>query len=1121
MNQKLIAVLTLFLLLGFAGNAARGDLATGLVAHWQFEGSFNDSAGTNHGAANGDAKIVVDAERGQVLELDGTGDYVEVPNSPSLNLTGDKVSMAVWVNFTDVAPIQIVIAKVFNNTTHASPYFSYGLHKLANAQPRVWISRTGGAAYQPGATNSMKAQTWHHLAGVYNGAQLRLYLDGKLAASSNVTGNLIGYDTVLRLGINGGLTEPMAGKMDDVRIYNRELTEREIVSLATGVSLGTAWNPDPANGATGVGTPLLQWGAGENAFFHDVYLGTSADLGAANLVASRQPLTMYFHAPGLEPGVTYYWRVDEIEADLKTVHTGDVWSFSALPATAHAAQPPDRAEFVSAEQPQLAWIAGINAITHDVYFGEDAAAVGAGAASTFKGNQSANTYSPGALQKAKTYYWRVDEVGPAGKVTGAVWSFATVPDIAVVDPSLVAWWKFEEGEASTAVDWSGNGNHAAAKGDAKIVLDAERGPVLQLDGTGDYLEAANSPSLNITGDKVSLTAWVNFDSVATVQMIVCKVFNNTTHASPYFSYGLHTLANGQPRFWISRTGGAANRAGTTGMFKVGTWHHVAGVYDGAQMQLYLDGVLAATTNVTGTLIGYDTVLRMGTNGGLTEPLKGKLDDIRVYNRALTADELKEVMRGDPTLAWDPIPANGATTDAVKAATLTWQAGDKATGHDVYLGTDRVAVRGADSTDTTGIYRGRLNKTGYDPTPAVEWGREYFWRVDEVSSDGTITKGYLWSFKVADYLIVDDFESYNDDVDAGTTIYDTWIDGLTNGLSGSQVGYTTAPFAERTIIQGGRQSMPLMYDNTKSPYYSEASRTFAVPEDWTVGGVQTLQLQVRGQALPGSVGYDAATQVYTMTGAGANIWDRADQFHFAYKELNGDGSITARLDSISANPPHGDPRIGVMIRESLDPNAANALLFVEPDPRTRLTQRVRVAETTTDVAVAPVGKTPTWLRLTRTGFTFKAEKSDNGTAWTPILDTGSEASIFMTDPVYIGLVVCSHAAGKFVEGKFSNVRTTGQVTPAGPFTASQDIGIASNSPQPLYVTLQDKANHAATVTNATLSNATAWTAWNIPLADFAGVNAAAVKTMILGVGDRENPAPDGAGLVYLDNIRVTK
>jgi len=225
--DKRLALVTL-LLLGFFATAALGDVNSGLVAWWRFEGNFNDSAGTNHGAPKGDAKIVTDAERGRVVQLDGTGDYVEVPSSPSLSLTGDKVSLSAWVQFNSIAAVQIIIAKAYNNATHVSPYFSYGLHMLANGQPRVWISRTGGAAYQPGATNMFKAGQWHHVAGVYDGVQLKLYFDGALAGAGNVTGNLLGYDTVLRMGANGALTEMLSGKLDDVRVYHRALSEGEI-----------------------------------------------------------------------------------------------------------------------------------------------------------------------------------------------------------------------------------------------------------------------------------------------------------------------------------------------------------------------------------------------------------------------------------------------------------------------------------------------------------------------------------------------------------------------------------------------------------------------------------------------------------------------------------------------------------------------------------------------------------------------------------------------------------------------------------------------------------------------------------------------------------------------------
>jgi hypothetical protein len=119
---------------------------------------------------------------------------------------------------------------------------------------------------------------------------------------------------------------------------------------------------------------------------------------------------------------------------------------------------------------------------------------------------------------------------------------------------------------------------------------------------------------------------------------------------------------------------------------------------------------------------------------------------------------------------------------------------------------------------------------------------YYWRVDETVVGGAVKTGPVWSFTTC--LPVDDFESYTDD--EGSRIYETWVDGWTNG-TGSTVGNTQAPFAEQTIVHGGKQSMPLDYNNVKSPFYSEAEREFAPTQDWTAGDVSTLIVWARGQA----------------------------------------------------------------------------------------------------------------------------------------------------------------------------------------------------------------------------------------------------------------------------------
>jgi len=189
----------------------------------------------------------------------------------------------------------------------------------------------------------------------------------------------------------------------------------------------------------------------------------------------------------------------------------------------------------------------------------------------------------------------------------------------------------------------------------------------------------------------------------------------------------------------------------------------------------------------------------------------------------------------PAHARDPEPADGATEVAVDTM-FSWRAGREAAAHDVYLGTDMAAV--TDGTALVGSVAGSRYLSG-----GLDFGQDYYWRVDEVNEAEAISiwQGTLWSFASQEFAVVDDFEEYDDE---DNRIYDTWVDGWINE-TGSTVGYLDAPFAERTIVHGGRQSMPLEYDNADAPFYSETSRIWASAADWTIGGADSMRLYVQG------------------------------------------------------------------------------------------------------------------------------------------------------------------------------------------------------------------------------------------------------------------------------------
>jgi hypothetical protein len=193
-----------------------------------------------------------------------------------------------------------------------------------------------------------------------------------------------------------------------------------------------------------------------------------------------------------------------------------------------------------------------------------------------------------------------------------------------------------------------------------------------------------------------------------------------------------------------------------------------------------------------------------------------------------------------------VPANGAV-DVKRTQIISFSPNIFAASHEVYFGTDKDAVKNADTSSPE--YKGTrdLGSETYDPGK-LELGVTYYWRVDEVNSANPDSPwpGILWSFTTAGFLVVDDFESYNDLDPAeaeSNRIFNAWIDGYDDPTNGSLVGSDAPPFAEQTIVHGGDQSMPFFYDNSVG--YSEATLTLTYPRDWTEDGVSTLSIWFRG------------------------------------------------------------------------------------------------------------------------------------------------------------------------------------------------------------------------------------------------------------------------------------
>ncbi len=239
----------------------------------------------------------------------------------------------------------------------------------------------------------------------------------------------------------------------------------------------------------------------------------------------------------------------------------------------------------------------------------------------------------------------------------------------------------------------------------------------------------------------------------------------------------------------------------------------------------------------------------GPPQGLTTYNPGPLQPEKVYYWRVDEFDAVAWHKGNiwafttPGAAGAPQPANGAT-GVQMVAKLSWTPATNAVSHDVYFGTDKAAVRNA--TKASPEFKGNKTKGSESHDPGkLAWHSDYYWRVDAVYNTGTV-KGLVWSFTTADFITVDDFESYND-IDppdpASNRIFDAWIDGFGTTNNGALVGNDMPPYAEQTTVHSGAQSMPYSYDNNLKT--SEATLTLVYPRDWTEEGVTKLSLWFRG------------------------------------------------------------------------------------------------------------------------------------------------------------------------------------------------------------------------------------------------------------------------------------
>jgi hypothetical protein len=376
----------------------------------------------------------------------------------------------------------------------------------------------------------------------------------------------------------------------------------------------------------------------------------------------------------------------------------------------------------------------------------------------------------------------------------------------------VAAYSFDAGSGSTVVDTTGHNNTISLL-NGPTWRTGKYGSAVTFDGSNDVGVAASAqPALNLSGRSLTLSAWINPSSNSGWQMIVNKPYT-AGHGAPYFDWSMHReTSTGR---LVAFLGCEAAQRPSNSSIPLNTWTHVAVTYDGTALRHYINGVLDRSTAVSCSVTNTNSrPIRIGANGAGAEVMNGAIDDVRIYDRPLSAAEIQTDMAtplgsvvappdgAAPTVALTA-PANGATVSGT--VTLTASASDDVGVIGVRFKVDGISIGTEDQSapysiawNTTGASNGNhtLTATARDAAGNVTTSSV---RSVSVSNTTTVPSG------------TGPIASYSFDGGSGTTVADA-------------AGSNTLDLVNGPVWGGGKYGNALSFDGTNDYAVAEAANS---------------------------------------------------------------------------------------------------------------------------------------------------------------------------------------------------------------------------------------------------------------------------------------------------------
>jgi gliding motility-associated-like protein len=478
----------------------------------------------------------------------------------------------------------------------------------------------------------------------------------------------------------------------------------------------------------------------------------------------------YIDEADLKPNTLYFYRFKSIVGDEESVYASASYRTPAIPTAPEIAgnpKPADGSRYVALTESkslELMWIGSENTESYEVYWGESEDNL----VLVSQGQHTVASFTVTGLQDDKAYFWRVDAVNDKGKATGAVWSLVTEK---TYEPQLIGYWSFDEvGEEQDGVllDQSSFQNHGelTQRPDEGINLRISEGisdgaiDLKHADPSSYSASIPHADHLYLSNSAFTLGFWMRGGAeerpaAGTSAYIFCKgsITKNEETGATGNRFNMEVKDNNF-RFAIDNDDlGKDEVTAKTDDFFTGEWVYVTLVRDteNKKLKIYKNSALMAQIDITKALygIGEESDLVIGNIGELeflrqnvanSAPFKGQLDEVRLFNYALTDMEIQgEYSRFLGLVApHTPSPLSGGMSDRQDRATVTWEGGENAISFKIYLGTSADALTLVDEVD------GALKTYSFT---GLQQGVTYYWKVEAIHGTD-IASSEVWSLQTS-------------------------------------------------------------------------------------------------------------------------------------------------------------------------------------------------------------------------------------------------------------------------------------------------------------------------------------------------------------------------------------